>query len=90
MSELIDTESQILSISRNVSFPVKDMKTPDHDGFNMDEIEKRNEDRLKRLMDQERAPSGDILVNFMRGNSFADRSIPTSPSTYQNIPFAEL
>jgi hypothetical protein len=89
--ELTDTESQILSISRNLQLSSKaTIQTPDSDAFNIDEIEKRNEQRLRLLQSTQASSSGDLLAHFVAQGDQAYRSIPTSPSTYQPLPFTEL
>jgi hypothetical protein len=60
----------------------------DEDDFNIDEIEKRNEERLKRLelglnREKHENPS-QILSNFMHDDN-RDFQITTSPSTFHRI-----
>lgn len=61
----------------------------ENEEFNIDEIEKRNEDRLNKLkkISATGNNSKDILSRFMNNddqdNSY---SIPTSPSTFHRIP----
>jgi hypothetical protein len=87
LPELTDTESQIMSISRNLQLPTsKQIQTPDTD-FNLDEIERRNEERLKRFEMVHQPSTGNILDDFM--NKRGEKSIPSSPSTYQPIPYEE-
>jgi hypothetical protein len=74
-----------LALSSKATIP-----TPDSDTFNIDEIEKRNEQRLRLLQSTQPSSTGDLLANFVAQGDQAYRSIPTSPSTYQPLPFTEL
>jgi hypothetical protein len=78
---------RILSIANNLR-PVT-ANTPEvslNDGFDIDAIARRNMERMRQLEREKDPPTGNALLEeFMKQGGAEERSIPTSPSTFQPV-----